>query len=212
VDTIPPEITCPGNTTIEAMEPDGVPIDDERIQTFLEGVSATDNVDPEEDIIIDHDAPALFPPGDTTVTFSATDTSGNTSTCQSTVTVVEAAESYLKIIPRIINREGRLNNILAVIRFPAGTTAEDINIGLPLMLYPGDSPDGVEAANQRIITWCRWGVERVSVFACFNKDDVMALIPDDGPVEMMLIGRFTDGQYFYGFDDVWVISWSWCWW
>ena len=212
VDSTPPEITCPGNTTIEAMEPDGVPIDDERIQTFLEGASATDNVDPPESIVITNNAPALFPPGDTIVTFTATDTSGNSSSCQSTVTVVEAAESCLRIIPRIINREGRLNNILAVIRFPAGTAEEDIDIGQNLILYPGDSTVGVEATYQWIVTWYRFGTLHVSVFACFSKDDLVALIPEDGYIEMMAIGRFTDGQYFYGFDNVNIISWTWGWW
>ncbi|MBN1803915.1 MAG: right-handed parallel beta-helix repeat-containing protein [Sedimentisphaerales bacterium] len=211
-DTTPPEITCPGDTTIEAMDPDGVPIGDDRIQTFLGGASATDNVDLPEDIVITNDAPALFPPGDTIVTFTATDTSGNVSSCQSTLTVVEAAAGYLRIIPRIVNREGRLGKVLAVIRFPEGITEADIDIGQPLVLYPGDSVDGIEAFDQRVITWYRWGSLRVSVFACFDKDDMMALIPEDGSVETMVIGRFTDGQYFYGLDTIKIISWSWCWW
>jgi len=208
-DTTPPEITCPGDIPVEAMGPDGVPVDDERIQTFLAGASATDNCDPPEDIIIINNAPTLFPPGDTPVTFTATDTSGNSSTCQSTVTVVEAAEGHLRIIPRIINREGRLEKILAVIRFPEGTTEEDIDIAQPLILYPGDSLDGVEAINQRIVTWYRWGTLRVSMFASFSKDEVTAAVPENGPVELMVIGRFIDGQYFYGLDNVWIISWDW---
>jgi parallel beta-helix repeat protein len=211
-DTTPPEITCPGDTTVEAMDPDGVTIDDDRIQTFLGGASATDNVDPPESIVITNDAPALFPPGDTIVTFTATDTSGNSSSCQSTVTVVEAEASSLRMIPRVVNREGRLRNMLAVIRFPNGTTEADIDIGQPLVLYPGDSAEGVEATCQRVITWYRWGTLYVSVFACFDKDDIMNLIPEDGNVETMVIGRFTDGQYFYGLDTVKVISWSWGWW
>ncbi|MHC4533130.1 MAG: right-handed parallel beta-helix repeat-containing protein [Planctomycetota bacterium] len=115
----------------------------------------------------------------------------------------------LRIIPSIINREGCLERILAVIRFPEGITEEDIDIGQNLILYPGDSLVSVEATSQRIITWCRWGTSRVSVFAFFTKDDVTALIPEDGPAEMMVIGRFTDGQYFCGLDDVRIITWSW---
>ena len=211
-DTSPPEITCPGDITVEAMSPNGVPVDDERIQTFLAGASATDNCDPPEDITITTNAPTLFPPGDTPVTFTATDTSGNSSTCQSTVTVEEAAEGHLRIIPPVINREGRLQRILAVIRFPEGTTEEDIDIGQPLILYPGDSLDGIEAISQRIVTWYRWGTLRVSVFASFSKNEVTAGVPEDGLVELMVIGRFTDGQYFYGLDTVRIISWDWpCW-
>ncbi|MBL7142859.1 MAG: right-handed parallel beta-helix repeat-containing protein [Phycisphaerae bacterium] len=206
VDTTPPEISCPGDTTI--VGPDGVPVDDERIQTFLDGASATDNCDP--DPTITHNAPDVFPPGDTVVTFTATDASGNSSTCQSTVRIVDT-EGNLCIIPSIINREGRLQQILAVIRFPEGTTVEDIDIDQPLILYPGDSPHGIEAISQRIVTWYSFGILRVSVFACFSKDEVTADVTD-GPVEIMVIGRFddsADGEYFYGFDNVWIISWNW---
>jgi hypothetical protein len=190
------------------MGPDGVPVDDDRIQAFLAGASATDNCDP--DPVITDNAPAIFLPGEVTiVTFTATDNSGNSATCQSTVTVVEAEESNLRIIPRRINREGRLQKILAVIRFPAGTAVEDIDIDTPLVLYPGDSPNGIVATSQRIVTWCRWGTTRVAVFGCFSKDEVVAEIPEDGMIEMMVIGRFMDGQYFYGFDDVRIITWQW---
>ncbi len=70
------------------------------------------------------------------------------------------------------------------------------------MLYPGDSPDGIEAINQRIVTWYRCGTLRVSVFARFSKDEVTAGVPENGPAELMVIGRFESGQYFYGFDNV----------
>ena len=208
VDTTPPVISCPGDTTVEAMDPDGVPVDDERIQTFLNGASATDNCDPEPTIT--NDAPVIFPPGEvTTVTFTATDASGNSSSCSSKVTVVEAAESNLRIIPQIINREGRLQRILAVIRFPEGVTEDDIDIDLPLMLFPGDNLDGIEAISQRIVSWYRRGTLRVSVFASSPKDEVTAAVPEDGPVEMMVIGRFMSGQYFYGLDTARIISWNW---
>jgi hypothetical protein len=208
VDTTPPTTSCPGDITIESMGPDGVPVDDDRIQAFLAGASATDNCDPLLDIT--DDAPVVFPAGEvTTVAFTATDASGNSSTCESTVTVVEAEESNLRIIPRIINRDGRLQKILAVIRFPAGTAVEDIDIDTPLVLYPGVSPIGIDSINQRIVTWCRWGTLRVAVFATFPKDDVTAGVPENGSAEMMVIGRFTSGQYFYGFDNVWICSWNW---
>ncbi len=207
VDTTSPDVSHPGDVTIEAMGPDGVPKDDDRIQTFLNGAAATDNCDSEPDIT--NNAPAVFPIGDTTVTFTAEDAEGNTSTCQATVTVEEAAEGHLRIIPKIINREGRLQKILAVIRFPEDVTEEDIDIDQPLMLYPDYSYDGIEATHQRIITWCRWGTERVSVFATFSKDELTDVVPEDGLVDLMVVGNFMDGSYFFGIDTVRIISWTW---
>lgn len=206
-DIVPPVITCPGDVTIEAMGPDGVPVDDDRIQTFLAGASAIDDTDP--DPVITNDAPAVFPVGDTVVTFTATDASGNYDTCTSTVTVVEAAESQLRIVPRIINRDGWLQKILAVVRFPEGYTEDDIDMDVPLVLYPDYGPYEIEATCQKIVTWQRWGTLRVSMFGFFPKEDVMNAVPEDGWVEFMVVGRFTDGQYFYGIRTVKIISWDW---
>ncbi len=212
VDTTPPEITCPGDITVVAMESNGVPVDDERIQTFLAAVSATDDCDPSPEITNDVSTD-FFPFGDTEVIFTATDTSGNWSDCPSTVTVVEATEEgRLRIIPPIINREGRLTKILTVIRFPEGTTEDDIDMAEPLVLFAGYSPYDIVSTNQRIVSWCRWGTLRVSIFASFSKDEVMAALPDDGPVEFMVVGRFKNDQYFYGIDTVRIVSWVWNWW
>jgi hypothetical protein len=207
VDTTAPVISHPGDITVEAMDPDGVPVEDDEIQTFLAGASATDNCDPSPTIV--NNAPAVFQPGDTIVTFTATDASGNISTCQSTVTVVEAAEAHIRIVPRIINRDGRLPAILAVIRFPEGITEDDIDMAEPLVLFPGDSPYGIEATCQRIVTWRRWGKLHVSIFSFFPKDDITSAIPEDGLVELIVVGRLVNGQYFYGIDTVRIISWHW---
>ena len=97
---------------------------------------------------------------------------------------------------------------------PEGVTEGEVDTDEPLLLYPGDSPYGIQATRQRIIQRYRRGTLCVSVFASFSKDEVTADVPD-GPVEMMVIGRFddsADGEYFYGFDNVWIISWHWpCW-
>jgi hypothetical protein len=208
VDTTAPIISCPGNLEIELQGPeDGVPVEDERIQTFLAGASATDNYDPSPDII--NDAPSIFPPGDTIVTFTATDASGNESTCQATVTVAEAAEARIRIIPKIINRNGFLHCVLAVIRFPVGVTKEDIDMDEPLMLFPGDSPDYIEATYQWAVSWYRWGRLHVCAYGFFPKDDIMAAVPENGLTDLMVVGRYADGQYYYGIDTVRIISWHW---
>lgn len=86
---------------------------------------------------------------------------------------------------------------------------ESGSVGPRLILYPGDSPYGIDAINQLITQRSRRGSISVSVFASFSKDEVTAGVPEDGRVEMMVIGRFMDGQCFYGLDTVRIISWNW---
>jgi len=77
------------------------------------------------------------------------------------------------------------------------------------MLFPGDSPDYIEATYQWSVSWCRWGKLNVSIYGFFPKDDVTAAIPENGLVDFMVVGRYVDGQYFYGIDTVRIISWHW---
>lgn len=85
----PPIITCPAPIVVISPQGSSLPPTTPEIAEFLEGASAIDNCDPDVDIT--HDGPALFPLGETLVTFTATDDDGNTAMCSSTVTVVEPA-------------------------------------------------------------------------------------------------------------------------
>jgi len=78
-DTTPPQIVCPANLTVPSSVDHLVPV------TFA--VTATDNCDPAPTVVTSPSSGSLFPVGTTTVNCSATDTSGNTSTCSFTVTV-----------------------------------------------------------------------------------------------------------------------------
>ena len=78
----PLSITVPNGTT-------SVPATDPTIAAWLESASASDNED--GSLPVGDDAPADFPLGTTTVTFSATDSCGVTTTAASTVTITEEA-------------------------------------------------------------------------------------------------------------------------
>ncbi|MDA0365549.1 MAG: HYR domain-containing protein [Chloroflexi bacterium] len=89
-DTKPPVVTAPAAINVTVAE--GVasaPSTTATIVTFLAAGKATDLID--GTVAVTNNAPAAFPVGTTTVTFSATDKAGNTGTATSTVTVKVSA-------------------------------------------------------------------------------------------------------------------------
>ena len=80
LDQTPPRMTCPAAITIPES---GAPA---QIAAFIAAASATDSCDAAP--LINNDAPESFPLGTTTVTFTARDASGNSSTCTAYVTAV----------------------------------------------------------------------------------------------------------------------------
>ncbi|HZE88582.1 MAG TPA: HYR domain-containing protein, partial [Verrucomicrobiae bacterium] len=85
LDGAAPAVTCPAAVTVECSATGGTPAGDPQLAGFLAGASATD--DCASTPVVTNNAPPVFPLGVTTVTFTATDGSGNSGTCSSTVTV-----------------------------------------------------------------------------------------------------------------------------
>lgn len=86
-DTTPPVISCPIDVQAECTGNMGVDRDDPQLAAFFASVSATDTCD--DTPVITHDAPERLPVGVTPVTFTATDSHGNVSTCVANITVVD---------------------------------------------------------------------------------------------------------------------------
>ena len=86
-DTTPPVITCPADVTVEQANAAGtvVPLT----------ATATDICD--ADPTIASDELAIYPLGTTTVTFTATDDSGNSASCTTTVTVVDTTSPDISV-------------------------------------------------------------------------------------------------------------------
>jgi len=79
-DVTPPALTgVPGPVTAEQTSPAGAVV-------AVPLPSATDNCG---SVVLTADTPSIFPPGTTTVTFTATDDAGNATTATTTVTVVD---------------------------------------------------------------------------------------------------------------------------
>ena len=90
-DTVPPQITVPANITASCSTDLLVPV------TF--SVTATDNCDPAPVVTCSPPSGSGFPVGTTTVTCTATDASGNSSTASFTVT--RAALGFAGFLPPI---------------------------------------------------------------------------------------------------------------
>jgi len=94
-DDTPPVVTCPEDIEIECTALGGTPADDAQLEAFFEGFTATDDCD--TNLTLTHDAPEFFPLGETVVTFTATDFSGNSASCMATVTVIDTVPPVIEI-------------------------------------------------------------------------------------------------------------------
>jgi hypothetical protein len=85
VDSTPPRIAAPPDSFVYATSADGIPAASEPVQAFIAAARATDIVDPQPRITTD--APSVLPVGTTTITFTATDASGNHASATAVLTV-----------------------------------------------------------------------------------------------------------------------------
>ena len=100
IDTTSPSITVPSDIEVEIYHKLGMKIDT--------GIAVSDDVIDSQPTII-NDAPEIFPLGETIVTWTATDSSGNSSSATQTITVVDTTAPVLiapgPIIQEAINHE-----------------------------------------------------------------------------------------------------------
>ncbi|MCP4234458.1 MAG: DUF5011 domain-containing protein, partial [Aestuariibacter sp.] len=91
-----PAVTAPASIIVAATDANGSVATNATIATFLGGANANDSVD--GPVAVTNDAPAVFPLGVTTVTFSASDNAGNTGTVQATVTIQDQTAPLISLL------------------------------------------------------------------------------------------------------------------
>ncbi|MBN1787166.1 MAG: hypothetical protein JW806_02090 [Sedimentisphaerales bacterium] len=111
-------------------------------------------------------------------------------------------QTDVRIVPRVINRASRVQRIIARIKLPAGITKDDVGEE-HFVLFPADAEEGIEAVWQRAYPW-RGG--DVRVIAMFSKEELMELIPDNGRVELQVVGELNTGQFLCGQSSVHIIG------
>jgi predicted outer membrane repeat protein len=117
-----------------------------------------------------------------------------------TITVIKAVRGKLMISPRVIETKSCGRWILASLFIPP-VPGEKVNANEPLRLYPG----GVEAKYQRFSKLGKFGCAPTFALAYFDKQQVIdALGP--GQFDVIVVGRFTSGRFFFGSDTIRIIS------
>ncbi len=115
---------------------------------------------------------------------------------------LQPLESRLWILPRTISRKSRQKNIMAWLRLPAGITRDDIDPNVPLTLYPGD----IEASRQFIFQNDRYNNPGTFILAFFKKSDLMDAVPDNGQVQLEVVGQLNTSRYFFGRRTIRIIN------
>jgi Zn-dependent metalloprotease len=149
-DTTDPTIACPSDITVECTATGGTPADDPQLAAFFAGVSADDRCGVE----ITNDAPSFFPDGETIVTFTATDPSGNSTSCTAKVTVVDTTDPVV-VCPDDITVEcsvhgGTPKDDPQLAAFFAGFSASDI---CDASLDTGDDAPALFPVGNTVVTY-----------------------------------------------------------
>jgi len=146
-DVTPPEITCPTDLATSCSAAGGVPASDLAIVAFLAGATAMDDIDVAPTIT--NNGLPLFPNGATTVTFMATDASGNAASCSAQVTVADNSPpqfSSFALKPATLTPP---KHNLVNISVPVLTATDvcDANPTIRCSVASSESPNGVGDGN-----------------------------------------------------------------
>jgi len=115
--------------------------------------------------------------------------------------VVET-QAKLTILPHTIHRSSLNQTNMVVLHLPEPIHKDDIDIHEKLIIFPG----AIKAAEQRLIPPGWEAQSNVRIHAVFNKAELLEAMPDNGDVEVIAIGRFVSGKFFYGTGTVRIIS------
>jgi hypothetical protein len=112
------------------------------------------------------------------------------------VIVLLSSQAYdLWVWPNLITRNDNTVYVLAFIDLP-GVIPSEVDMTVPLTIFPGN----VEALAQHAILHSD-GLT-TTVFGLFDEEDVLNAIPQDGDVDVTVVGYFTSAQLFAGTDSV----------
>lgn len=134
-----------------------------------------------------------IPVGEVTFTLIVNDGVNDSEPETVTARVYEVIETWISA-PDTISHGGR-DTFIVVIRIPDKKLKKDFDNDEPLLLFPG----GVPAIRHTFFTWLSGDT---FIFGTFPKDDFLAAVPQNGRVEVRVVGRLKNGRYFSGAETV----------
>jgi hypothetical protein len=82
---------------------------------------------------------------------------------------------------------------------PEGITKDQVSSD-KFVLYPA----GIEAVHQMVLPRSTRQTKRTVVICFFDRDALLAAVPNNGRVQLQLTGRLKDGRYCCGTRTVWI--------
>ena len=137
IDTTSPSITVPSDIEVEIYDKMGIEIDT--------GIAVSEDIVDSQSTIT-NDAPTVFPLGETIVTWTATDSSGNSASATQTITVVDTTAPVL-IAPEPITQEA-INDVANPVRIGISESTDIMEI----TKITNDAPE-VFPLGETIVTW-----------------------------------------------------------
>jgi ELWxxDGT repeat protein len=117
-DTIPPTISCPGDTAVEATSPEGA--------TVTYGTATASDIVSTPTVTYSHPTGMSFPLGQTTVSATATDAAGNASTCTFNVNVKDTVAPTITC-PADVTAEAT-SAAGAFVKYPKPTVTDAVTV------------------------------------------------------------------------------------
>lgn len=122
------------------------------------------------------------------------DPTGQTASDEAVAAVTLVTSTSTFVSPRKLKRHSS-QDVFTLTVLPRGKSVKHFDASEPLRLFPG----GIPAVGQSAFTWL---TGETMVLGTFRRADIMAAIPTNGQVELRIVGRLKDGQYFSAADKV----------
>jgi len=118
-------------------------------------------------------------------------------------------QARLWLFPQVINRNSRMRRVMAWIHLPKEITKDQVDKDQPVLLYCPDAAEPIEPIRQYVFQHGRGRHKRTYVLVFYDKAELMTVVPDNGTVDLEVVGSLKSGQYFYGSDTVRIIGRRW---